>query len=71
MATFCSARGVDSKYVFEKADVNGENTRPVYRFLREQGVIVGDVSWNFVGKFLVDREGKGERIFMSSFQNIV
>jgi glutathione peroxidase-family protein len=42
--------------VFAKADVNGPSTRPTYKFLKEKG-IMGDVAWNFAGKFLVDKEG--------------
>ena len=42
--------------VFTKADVNGPNTRPTYKFLKEKGVL-GDVAWNFAGKFIVDKAG--------------
>jgi len=38
--------------------VNGDNARPTYRYLREKGVL-GNVSWNFAGKFVVDKEGNG------------
>ena len=44
--------------MFTKADVNGPNTRPTYKYLKEKGVL-GDVAWNFAGKFLVDKEGNG------------
>jgi glutathione peroxidase-family protein len=36
--------------------VNGPNTRPTYKFLKEKGIL-GDVAWNFAGKFLVDKQG--------------
>jgi len=44
---------------FEKADVNGANTREVFSFLKkelpaEDGT--SDIRWNF-GKFLVDHKG--------------
>lgn len=42
-----------------KGDVNGPNTRPTYRFLKANGIL-GDVAWNFAGKFMVDKEGKGK-----------
>ena len=45
--------------MFTKADVNGPNTRPTYKYLKEKGVL-GDVAWNFAGKFLVDKEGNGK-----------
>lgn len=56
--------------LFEKIDVNGENTHPVYKFLKQE--IEGDVSWNFDGKFLVDRQGKVVRRFTNadSFDDI-
>ena len=47
--------------MFTKADVNGPNTRPTYKYLKEKGVL-GDVAWNFAGKFLVDKEGNGKLI---------
>jgi len=42
----------------EKCDVNGENTHPVFKYLKkEQGGFLGSkIKWNFT-KFLVDREG--------------
>ncbi|MBX9809320.1 glutathione peroxidase [Candidatus Gracilibacteria bacterium] len=44
--------------LFAKIDVNGDNTDPLYQFLKgEKGGILGDaIKWNFA-KFLVDREG--------------
>ena len=57
IAEFCAAKGVAGANVFEKADVNGPKTRPTYKFLKEKGVIQGDVAWNFAGKFIVDKEG--------------
>ena len=49
-------QGVEGANVFTKADVNGPNTRPTYKYLKEKGVL-GDIAWNFAGKFLVDKEG--------------
>lgn len=50
---------------FEKADVNGANTREVFSFLKEQ--LPGDdgttgIRWNF-NKFLVDHEGSPYKRF--------
>jgi len=45
--------------MFAKVDVNGENTAPLYKFLKkEQGgfMWMDAIKWNFT-KFLVDREG--------------
>lgn len=44
--------------IFDKVDVNGPNTAPVYQFLKSStGGFLGDlVKWNFE-KFLVDKNG--------------
>jgi glutathione peroxidase len=55
--SFCAMKNVKGANIFEKADVNGPSTRPAYKFLKDNKVI-GDVAWNFAGKFLVDKEGK-------------
>ncbi|MDY6918753.1 MAG: glutathione peroxidase [Pseudomonadota bacterium] len=46
--------------MFEKVEVNGEDTHPLYKFLKEQapGALgTQAIKWNFT-KFLVDREGQ-------------
>ncbi|XVE53520.1 hypothetical protein DITRI_Ditri03aG0009700 [Diplodiscus trichospermus] len=45
--------------IFDKVDVNGPNTAPVYQFLKASaGGFLGDlIKWNFE-KFLVDKNGK-------------
>ncbi|XP_057539634.1 probable phospholipid hydroperoxide glutathione peroxidase [Amaranthus tricolor] len=45
--------------IFDKVDVNGPNTAPVYQFLKASaGGLLGDlIKWNFE-KFLVDKNGK-------------
>ncbi|QLK85919.1 glutathione peroxidase [Staphylococcus sp. 17KM0847] len=42
----------------EKIDVNGDNTHPLFEYLKSQqsGLLGGNIKWNFT-KFLVDREG--------------
>ncbi|XP_031393711.1 probable phospholipid hydroperoxide glutathione peroxidase [Punica granatum] len=44
--------------IFDKVNVNGENTAPLYKFLKSsKGGLLGDsIKWNF-SKFLVDKEG--------------
>jgi len=54
--TFCATKGVQGAHVFTKADVNGENARPTYRTLRAVAGL-GNVKWNFMGRFVVDKEG--------------
>jgi glutathione peroxidase len=45
--------------IFAKIDVNGENTDPLFSFLKEQkkGIISKNIKWNFT-KFLVDQNGQ-------------
>ncbi|CAM8946451.1 unnamed protein product [Rhodiola kirilowii] len=45
--------------IFDKVDVNGNDTAPIYKFLKSsKGGFLGDgIKWNFA-KFLVDKEGK-------------
>ncbi|QEZ88846.1 glutathione peroxidase [Aliarcobacter cibarius] len=56
---FCSLTyGVEFD-MFSKIDVNGENTHPLYKFLKEnsKGVLGTEaIKWNFT-KFLVDKNG--------------
>lgn len=53
---------VKDKYQFEpdlygKIDVNGDNTIPLFKFLKQEAGNGADIAWNF-GKFLINREGK-------------
>ena len=43
--------------IFEKVDVNGSTTDPVFAWLKSQPGGSGDIGWNFT-KFLVGRDGK-------------
>ncbi|TDL66145.1 glutathione peroxidase [Rhodococcus qingshengii] len=45
--------------IFAKIDVNGENTDPLFSFLKEQkkGMLSKNIKWNFT-KFLVDQNGQ-------------
>lgn len=45
--------------MFSKIDVNGENTHPLYVFLKQNagGFVTDTIKWNFT-KFLVDKEGR-------------
>ena len=45
--------------MFSKIDVNGDDTHPLYVYLKEAagGFITDTIKWNFT-KFLVDRDGK-------------
>lgn len=45
--------------MFEKVEVNGPATHPVFRLLKDElpGVLGGRIKWNFT-KFLIGRDGK-------------
>jgi len=54
--------------MFAKIDVNGDNTEPLYKFLKkEQGgfLWMDSIKWNFT-KFLVDKEGNVIKRYGSS-----
>ncbi|MGM0622383.1 MAG: glutathione peroxidase [Campylobacterota bacterium] len=56
---FCSINFGVSFDLFSKIDVNGENTHPLYKHLKEnsKGLLGSEaIKWNFT-KFLVDKEG--------------
>ncbi len=55
---FCQVNYGVSFELFEKVDVNGPETSPLYQFLKEEakGAFGGKIKWNFT-KFLIDRKG--------------
>ena len=58
IASFCDAKfGITFK-LFSKIEVNGENTHPLYKFLKNEkkGLLSKEIKWNFT-KFLIDSEG--------------
>lgn len=59
IGAFCEKNyGVDFP-MFSKIDVNGDNTHPLYKFLKESapGVLGTEmIKWNFT-KFLINRDG--------------
>lgn len=50
--------------MFEKVEVNGTATHPVFRYLKNElpGVLGKRIKWNFT-KFLIGRDGKPLRRF--------
>lgn len=59
IGTFCKCSYGVSFPMFEKIEVNGSATHPLYRFLKEgkRGILgTKRIKWNFT-KFLVDRSG--------------
>jgi glutathione peroxidase len=63
IGAFCQKNYGVSFPIFGKIDVNGEDTHPLYRYLKKEkpgllGPIGGGrIKWNFT-KFLVDRQGR-------------
>jgi glutathione peroxidase len=57
---FCNLQYGVTFPMFSKVDVNGEQTHPLYKFLKKEGKgILGSesIKWNFT-KFLVDKHGQ-------------
>lgn len=50
--------------LFEKIDVNGPNTHPVFQYLKSKlgGLFGSRIKWNFT-KFLIDKNGKPVKRF--------
>ena len=59
IAKFCSLKYDVTFPMFMKVDVNGKNTHPIYKYLKDSlsGNFGNDVKWNFT-KFLLDKKGK-------------
>jgi glutathione peroxidase len=51
--------------MFSKIDVNGDNTHPIYKYLKNElpgGLFGKNIRWNFA-KFLIDRNGNPVKRF--------
>jgi glutathione peroxidase len=69
IAQFCEINFGVTFQLFDKIDVNGKNTHPLYKFLKKQkrGLLLSkNIKWNFT-KFLVDREGNVVERFAPGF----
>ena len=56
---FCTTKFNTTFPLFEKIDVNGDNTHPLYVFLKKEApgfLSTQSIKWNFT-KFLIDRSG--------------
>lgn len=53
--------------LFEKIEVNGDNTHPLFQFLKDAqpGLLGKDIKWNFT-KFLINRDGEVVNRFASN-----
>jgi glutathione peroxidase len=59
ISKFCTLKYGVTFPMFQKIEVNGENTDSLYKYLKNAlpGTIGNDIKWNFT-KFLLDRKGK-------------
>jgi glutathione peroxidase len=55
---FCQLNYGVTFNMFEKIDVNGEGTHPLYKYLKDEakGLFSKEIKWNFT-KFLIDGDG--------------
>lgn len=57
---FCQVNYGVSFPMFEKIEVNGKNTHPIYKYLKSKlsgGLFGSRIKWNFT-KFIIDKNGK-------------
>ena len=61
---FCQVNYGVSFPMFEKIDVNGRNTHPVFKFLKRRlgGFLGSRIKWNFT-KFVIDKKGRPVKRF--------
>ena len=65
---FCSANYGVTFPMFEKIDVNGDSTHPLYVYLKDQapGILgITGIKWNFT-KFIVSKDGQSITRFASA-----
>lgn len=67
ISEFCQLNYGVSFPMFEKVDVNGDQTHPVFEFLKQElpGTLGKGIKWNFT-KFLLDRNGKPVKRYAST-----
>lgn len=58
IAKFCSLKFGVTFPMFQKIEVNGDGTHPLYKYLKTvlPGTLGNDIKWNFT-KFLMDKKG--------------
>jgi glutathione peroxidase len=64
IAAFCESSFGVTFPMFAKIDVNGDDTHPLYQWLKskQSGVLGKDIRWNFT-KFLIGRDGRVDKRF--------
>ena len=61
---FCQINYGVSFPMFAKIDVNGNDTHPIFKYLKSElrGLLGGKIKWNFT-KFVIDKNGKPVKRF--------
>lgn len=54
---FAKDHGPESLIVCDKQNVNGEDARPIYKFIKSV-IPAFKPTWNFRGKFLISKDGQ-------------
>jgi glutathione peroxidase len=69
IASFCELNFGVKFPLFDKIEVNGKNSHPLYSFLKDSlpGEKGKDIEWNFT-KFLIDRSGKPVKRYASKIK---
>ncbi len=62
---FCNLRFKVKFPLFEKVDVKGDSTHPLFKHLTQEGAHKGSIKWNFA-KFLIDQNGQVADRFAST-----
>lgn len=64
ISEFCQINYGVSFPIFEKIDVNGQNTHPIFKYLKQRlgGFLGSSIKWNFT-KFVIDKDGKPVKRF--------
>jgi len=67
IAEFCYVNYGVTFPMFSKIEVNGKNTHPLYKFLKNElpGTLGNDIKWNFT-KFLLDTKGNPVKRYAST-----
>ena len=64
ISEFCQVNYGVSFTMFDKIEVNGSNTHPIFKYLKSElgGILGSKIKWNFT-KFLIDKEGNPVKRF--------
>lgn len=69
IASFCKLNYGVTFPLFDKINVNGNDTHPIYKYLKKEqsGLLGSAIKWNFT-KFLINKEGKVIKRYAPNFK---